>query len=357
MGEGRLCYLVTDAHAYTMGEYLRTWGRPLRSRIEVVPYGTLLEHGSLRGGVCVFSDIERLSDPQVIAAGDLAELLRRRGWRVLNDPRRVMCRLALLRALHEAGRNHFRAFPSGEVPADVRFPVFLREEHEHTGALTGLLADRPALARAMVRARSRGFRARDLLVVEQMDVSDDRGLWRKYAMFRFDDRVIARHLFFDEHWVVKGLSRMNDARVEEEREFVLGRTMHAWARGVFRLAGIEYGRIDFGMRGERPQVWEINTNPMITSTQNDTQAIRLELQALFAARSIRAFRHLAQAGHERSTDVDESISRRLVGATGRPRLITRVRRAAIRRTAGVVLSRVLGSYDAQPHRPPISRDE
>jgi hypothetical protein len=32
---------------------------------------------------------------------------------------------------------------------------------------------------------------------------------------------------------------------------------------VFRIAGIDYRRIDHGVKDGRIQVWEINTNPMV----------------------------------------------------------------------------------------------
>ena len=32
---------------------------------------------------------------------------------------------------------------------------------------------------------------------------------------------------------------------------------------MFDLAGVDYGRADFGLVGGRPQIYEINTNPEI----------------------------------------------------------------------------------------------
>ena len=32
---------------------------------------------------------------------------------------------------------------------------------------------------------------------------------------------------------------------------------------VFNIAGIDYGRVDFGLVGGRPQIYEINSNPMV----------------------------------------------------------------------------------------------
>ena len=38
---------------------------------------------------------------------------------------------------------------------------------------------------------------------------------------------------------------------------------------IFELARIDYGKIDFAFLGGRMQVWEINTNPGITTFSGD----------------------------------------------------------------------------------------
>lgn len=38
---------------------------------------------------------------------------------------------------------------------------------------------------------------------------------------------------------------------------------------AFEIAGIEYGRADFGLVGGRPQVYEINTNPAVGGSELD----------------------------------------------------------------------------------------
>lgn len=48
---------------------------------------------------------------------------------------------------------------------------------------------------------------------------------------------------------------------EEEHRFVTEHTFAEAMRPVFDLAGIEYGRVDFGVVDGRPQIYEINSNP------------------------------------------------------------------------------------------------
>ena len=50
---------------------------------------------------------------------------------------------------------------------------------------------------------------------------------------------------------------------DEEYEFVSTNPFAEALRPVFEIAGVDYGRVDFGLVGGRPQIYEINTNPDI----------------------------------------------------------------------------------------------
>ena len=45
-------------------------------------------------------------------------------------------------------------------------------------------------------------------------------------------------------------------------------------REIFRLARIDYGKIDYAVLGDRLQVWEINTNPTLAPTPDRIVAER-----------------------------------------------------------------------------------
>jgi hypothetical protein len=68
-------------------------------------------------------------------------------------------------------------------------------------------------------------------------------------------------------WTIK--SRDPDetasALLDEELEYVKSNPHADVLRDVFRRARIEYGRMDYALLDGRVQVWEINSNPMITS--------------------------------------------------------------------------------------------
>jgi hypothetical protein len=65
------------------------------------------------------------------------------------------------------------------------------------------------------------------------------------------------------HWNVRANTRIagNRSYEEENSNYLAGSSHEAQVREVFGIAGIEYGRIDYGVCGDKIQVWEINTNP------------------------------------------------------------------------------------------------
>jgi hypothetical protein len=50
---------------------------------------------------------------------------------------------------------------------------------------------------------------------------------------------------------------------EEEYDFIATNPFAEALRPVFDIAGVDYGRVDFGLVAGRPQIYEINTNPDI----------------------------------------------------------------------------------------------
>lgn len=266
-------YLVTAKHHYTVNEYLRhSWGTAFRDRLRVVSYGEVRTLRALRGASYIFSDLDRLTDAQRDAAAVLWQRLRDGGHatHLLNDPARVMGRFALLQHLHDTGANRFRAMRAG---ADIkpRFPVFVREEIEHTGSLSRLIWDHDALDRALAGLDRRGFPRETLLVVEYCDTSGGSGRFRKYSAFNVGGEIIPRYLTTSDEWMVKYESMIADQdAVAEELDYMRQNPHREWLAEVFRTAGVDYGRIDYGMLDGRPQVWEINVNPTIGAPRRRT---------------------------------------------------------------------------------------
>jgi hypothetical protein len=55
------------------------------------------------------------------------------------------------------------------------------------------------------------------------------------------------------------------------------------------MARLEYGRIDYSLLGGKPQVWEINTNPIVMQEPGRYDPRHLPAQEWFAPRICRAF--------------------------------------------------------------------
>jgi hypothetical protein len=145
-----------------------------------------------------------------------------------------------------------------------RFPVFVREEDQHTGSLTPLLGSRTEVEHAALRLRVRGYDTANLLIVEYCDARGSDGLVRKYSAFRVGDSILAKHLMIGSQWMLKSESSvLDEEKVREEQEYLRANPHEAWIREMFELAGIDYGRIDYGYSEGKPQVWEINTDPTI----------------------------------------------------------------------------------------------
>jgi hypothetical protein len=260
-------YLVTERHAKTVTEWLTHFHALWSFRFTVLPYEKL--GGWLAPGVFIFSDYERLTPnlrPKALLTHRNAV---KSGCTLLNDPRRSLRRYDLQKRLN----NDFRVFRPHEIPDDLRYPVFLREENEHRGTLTPLLDTREELDSELARHRR-------ALTVEYLDTADKYGFFRKYAAFRIGDHIIPRHVLFSRNWMQKMPDIVTGKFVEEELDFVRGRESEEKLRAIFEIAECDYGRIDYGLKGGAIQVWEINSNPQLIPTSiHPARGPTLELSA------------------------------------------------------------------------------
>ncbi|HVO99187.1 MAG TPA: hypothetical protein VMT15_14025 [Bryobacteraceae bacterium] len=263
-------FAVDEPRVDLVTHYLdREWGRPLRDRFRQITYPELFRKRSLPRGAWIFTALDALTDPELWMVHHIQEAARNASLPVFNSAREVMQRYELLQALHKSGRNEFRAYRADQPLDGVRFPVFVRVEKEHDGSLTPLLYNRAALWRAMMYLGLRGLPRRELLVVEFCDTASTDGLYRKYSIFRIGDAYIPRYLHIGGYWMTKSNTRGADENlIAEEMAYLSGNPHKAWAREVFEMAHIEYGRLDYGIRGGRPQAWEINFTPVLAGNPN-----------------------------------------------------------------------------------------
>ncbi|HEY9228859.1 MAG TPA: hypothetical protein VIP11_19560 [Gemmatimonadaceae bacterium] len=278
-----ISYVVGAPGSFSVRFYLNEEGSALGDRMRIVQYDELVRLRHLPLGTWIFAEIDRLSGPERDLVCIVCERLRaaKADVCVMNDPARVRLRHDLLCAAHNAGINHFQAWPATSVqlraragavnrdpdavPATtLRYPVFVRFANQHSGNLTPLLDSPADLERAVASLAAGGIRLRELLVVEFCDTKDEHGVYRKYSAYKVGDRIIPRYLECSRDWMVKWDQRIFDReRAEEETRYLETNPHEAWIRAIFRLARIDYGRIDYGVLAGEPQVWEINMNPTI----------------------------------------------------------------------------------------------
>ncbi|WP_421855532.1 hypothetical protein [Oricola sp.] len=236
-----------------------------RGVARVVTYDWLLRRRQLRASCIVFTDFDRLHGGELKAAAFVYRRAREAGIRVLNDPAKARQRFDLLRALHIAGLNGFRAYPALSQPQPARFPVFVKSQVDHGQEFDMLIADQAELETTLRRIEDDGHSLRDLLVIEFANTPVREGIYQRRTMYRIGDRYFAGNPVGEESPFVKygtfGL-------LADDDYVALAREMHESPDAphfhrVFDVARIDYGRADYGYDEGHIAVYEINTNPKI----------------------------------------------------------------------------------------------
>jgi len=256
-------FLHSRGHGYTVKEVKSASAAPV---IRCMHYDALIRSGSLPGGTYIFTDVDRLSFWDVEHAGHLYLQMKSAGLRVLNNPAVVRTRYPLLRALHAARLNDFNAYRVDEIGAIERYPVFVRKIQGHRAPLSDLLQTREELQKAIDAAIGAGTPRENVLVVEYAAEPLRPGLFRKLSAFRIGDAVVPHISVHDTAWLVKYGRKFDNIEDLYQEELTLLKT-NPYAehlKKVFDIAGIEYGRADFGLHRGRIQVYEINTNPHVS---------------------------------------------------------------------------------------------
>jgi hypothetical protein len=265
-----MIYVAVDAPRIHLFEdyFAKDFGRPLQDHVRQITYEDLFRTPKLPRGAWIFTGLEALTGAERRLVDGMQETLRKNGLRALNPATKVLGRYELLTRLHEAGFNDFRAHRADSPMDDIRFPAFVRVAEEHDGSLTRLLHNPAELRRALLYARMRGLRLSELLVVEFCETIAADGLYRKYAVIRVGASLVAPHLQIGPHWMTKHHTRAAEPELmAEHMRYLRENPYEEWARKVFEMAHIEYGRLDFGVRDGRPQAWEINLAPSLTGTR------------------------------------------------------------------------------------------
>ncbi len=281
-----LAFVTCGAHQYTVRDVLETRSSAFQGCVMVLSYRDFLSFESLPVADYILVDLERIDDRVIGAAAKRVEDLRRAvpGLKVLNTPEVGLRRLAVSQRLVAAGINEFRVAPIAAIPADLRFPVFVRRLDDHDGPLTGMLASREEMDAAIARLRKNDASDADLAVTEFVDTRDAEGRHRKLSYFRVGERYFPGAMNWSADWVCKGVAgeAETDVMRAERMTFLTGNPHEAIMRPVFEAAGLSYGRADYAMIDGRPQVFEINTNPMIVPPTRVSTDKRVFVETILA---------------------------------------------------------------------------
>jgi hypothetical protein len=323
-------FWVDQASSWGIRSYLETRGRPIAERFHVQLYEDLPNCRTLLPQTHIFAALDQLGPNHFNEACEVWDLLASAGEcaRLLNNPHKVLRRYDLLLRLHEAGINRFRPFRAEDSHLVTRFPVFVRADREHTGNLTSLLCNQRDLKKALRALRVRGYRLRELIVVEFCDTSGSKGFFRKYSAFKVGDRIIPKYLHVSREWMVKSEgTEIDSALAREELEYVEQYYHEARLREIFGITQIDYGRIDYGLLGNSIQVWEINLNPTLGSAPGHKHHSRSDEERALRQKA----RDLAHARfREALLAIDTSDGRERVEITLSPATLRKLR-AEVRR--------------------------
>jgi hypothetical protein len=268
---------------------------PAAPPIELLDYDRLFASRTLPRAAYVFTDLDRLAPWDLELAAAVYRDLAAAGVPVLNDPARAKTRFALLRALHQAGVNQFNAYRLDEGLRPARYPVFLRRAAGHGHPSSGLLEDWDAVQREIASALSAGVPESSLLLIEYAAEPVSPGVFRKLALSRIGSRYLPQVCVHDRNWLVKygKLGIATPELYDDERRILRENPFAEPVRRAFEIAGIEYGRADFGLVGGRVQIYEINTNPTLKPGLPHPSAQRAENLRTVWTQHIAAFRELA----------------------------------------------------------------
>lgn len=279
-------FLTTPGHGYTVEELVHPLTNDDVPRCMATTYDAILRSSHTKKAVHVFTDLERLSNGDLIAVSDLYRTLRKASIPCLNDTARVMGRYQLLNKLFEEGINPFAVYRADGLPKPAQFPVFVRNEADHDGPMSALIRGQEELDGYLKRLIDGGRPLRGLLVIEYAAEPLQSGIWRKTGTYRIGKNHAVGHQFPSDNWVVKGYGQhvTNEALQLEEKAAVIANDVPDNVRRAFDIAGIEWGRADHTTLRGREIVFEINTAPVPWMTDRYGNTIRVETKRAKRAR-------------------------------------------------------------------------
>lgn len=257
-----LFFITMNDNKFTIELYLDVIRNAIDFPAKILSYEEAYRTPSFRGAVVIFCDIERFPLEQLSIPRNLYNRIAGEQPRaILNNPWTVLQRFDLLKTLKQAGINSFDIHRPPLHGKLIRFPVFLRNELDHYGPVSDLIHTETALHTQLRTAKGKKPGPFSPVVVEYCDARSQDGRYHKYGAFYLRDTIVPRHLFFSNNWMVKGTADQLPQDLAMEMDYINNNHFASELAAVFKLAQIDYGRVDFVATPRGIEVFEINTNP------------------------------------------------------------------------------------------------
>ncbi|QKD00812.1 hypothetical protein [Mesorhizobium loti] len=259
-----IVYVVTARFSTTIQRLIHGLGAEAKGLLSYITYEEMFFERATPLAHHIFTDFDRLSRYELDCAATVALRLQAQApeVRILNHPLHALERVPLLHKLNMQGINDFAVQRLDTGARPTKYPAFLRAEDGYGGPETGILRSDAEFDDAIAQMQRNGRALKGRIAVGYVGEPDEKGFYRKYGAFNVGGAIVPQHLMRSEQWVVKKNSAaIGPAEAEEELDFIR-RNPHAdHLANVFRIGGLDFGRVDYGFHQGRLQVYEINSNP------------------------------------------------------------------------------------------------
>ncbi|MGY8767220.1 MAG: hypothetical protein ACKVH8_02155 [Pirellulales bacterium] len=288
-------YLVSSRHSCTFSPYFEDWGKPVQDLVKTLYYEDLDLQKPFAPGLYIFTDHERLLRPEMKIIKQLASQMEQypSHFRIFNNPNTALTRFKMLESWYESDINQSRAYRIDSLPEDIKFPVFTKREFDHTDRTMRLARSKDELHHVLRRLTFRErLRRREMMLLEYCDVSDGQGVFQKYSIMRIGDYYVPKHIHSSKEWITKHSEILSDEINQEEFNYIRAAAAPEDVKRGFEIAGLEYGRMDYGLKDGKVQIWEINSNPVVLPTRESLDPKRVPGQAESARQINKAYQQV-----------------------------------------------------------------
>lgn len=271
-------------YSFTIKRFKKLWKSKKSYVLNSLSYESIFKWVKVPSGTIIFSDLERLTPLELKTLKKLSRNLLKKipNLIILNDPNYYLNRFDFLRQLYLKGINKFNCYLLEDYEnTQINFPVFIRSLYDHKGAIGDLISNREALNYRIKEFKKEKNNFSEFIIIEYLDISEDYK-YKKFSAMKIGKHIFPRHLLISKHWITKYPEIVTKESIDEEETFLKYFPKKKEIEEIFKIANIDYGRIDYGFINKQIQVWEINTNPVLIPDPTKIHRKRLKSQRKIA---------------------------------------------------------------------------